>query len=82
MDLIDYYTDHGHRTAIVKTTGRKFIHLYMIGETTVRRVPLSEARYFTPIRKATPKDVRRYNAASRARGGKSGYVNNQTGETR
>ena len=74
MQLVDYHTREGHRTAIIKLEGRKWIHLLMLGETRARRVKRTEARYFKPLREATARDIRTYNASCRIRGGKRGYA--------
>ena len=74
MDLINYFTNDGNRTAIIKMEGRKWIHLLMMGETNVKRVPKTEARYFTWLREATANDVRTYNKSCRVRGGKRGFA--------
>lgn len=65
MKLISHHTDEGQFMALVVKTGRKYYHLLYVGMPRLKRVPLSEARYFRNETEATQKQVNKINRIAR-----------------
>jgi hypothetical protein len=74
MQLIRHHTPEGYRCGVVVKEGRKWIHFHYVADPRPRRLPKSEARYFTQLGDVTPKQRRQFNKAARAFGGKRGSI--------
>ena len=66
--LISYHRADGVRMAIVTKTGRKFIHLLLMGDNYIRKVPLIEERYFKDLGEPTQPQIRTFNRMARTMG--------------
>jgi hypothetical protein len=49
--LMDYFSDHGHKTVLVGPKGRKLVPILVMESSglTVRKVPLTEERFLTEL---------------------------------
>lgn len=65
MKIVSHHTDEGQFMALIVKEGRKYFHVLYIGMPRLRRIPLSEARYFRNERDATLKQVRQFNRSAR-----------------
>jgi len=65
MRLVSHHTNEGQFMALIVKTGRKYFHILYIGAPRLKRVPLSEARYFRNETEATKKQVRQFNRIAR-----------------
>ena len=66
--LIGYRSSQGVRMAVVTKTGRKFIHLLLMGDNHIRKVPLTEERYFKDLGEPTQPQIRTFNRMARTMG--------------
>lgn len=65
MKLVSHHTDHGQHMALIVKTGRKWMYLLYVGSPRLKRVPLTEARYFRNETDATQRQVRQFNRSAR-----------------
>jgi hypothetical protein len=67
-ELVSYHTTQGKRMAVITKTGRKFIHLLLMGDNHIRTVPLSEGRYFKSLGEPSKPQIRTFNRVARTMG--------------
>ena len=70
MLLVKHHTTSGQRIALIVKQGRKWLHVLYNGNTSLKRIPISEARHFRWQREATIKEIRQFNRFAKARGAK------------
>jgi len=72
IQIMDYHTDHGHKTVLVDDSGWKMLKVLMMdGGLSVRTVPNTKTRYMTPLtgkQKALTTRVKQFRAYGRQTG--------------
>ena len=65
MLLVSHHTNEGQHMALIVKTGRKYLHVLYMGAIRLKRIPLSETRYFRSETEATQKQVRQFNRCAK-----------------
>jgi hypothetical protein len=68
MKLVSHHTDEGFRMALIVKTGRKWMYLLYVGAPRLKKVALTETRYFRNETEATKKQIRQINRIARTFG--------------